>query len=69
MVRRIKKGTDLRLAKPTIEWCEKVGITVQASFIIGYPDETPDEMRQTIDMALSLPASLPVRWYPRRPRW
>lgn len=60
MVKKIKKGTDLRLAKPTIEWCEKAGITVQASFIIGYPEETPAEMQQTIDMALSLPASLPV---------
>lgn len=60
MIQKIKKGTDLRLAKPTIEWCERAGITVQASFIIGYPEETPEQMRQTIDMALSLPASLPV---------
>ena len=60
MIRKIKKGTDLRLALPTIEWCEKAGITVQASFIIGYPDETPEEMQRTVDMALSLPASLPV---------
>ncbi len=60
MIKKIKKGTDLRLAKPTIDYCEKIGLTVQASFIIGFPDETPEEMQQTIDLALSLPASLPV---------
>ena len=60
MIRKIKKGTDLRLAKPTIDYCEKIGMTVQATFIIGYPDETPQEMQKTIDLALSLPASLPV---------
>lgn len=56
----IKKGTDLRLAKPTIEYCEKLGITVQASFIIGFPRETPALMQKTIDMAYNLGASLPV---------
>ena len=60
MIRKIKKGIDLSLAKPTIDYCEKIGITVQASFIIGFPDETPAEMQQTIDFALSLHASLPV---------
>ena len=60
MIRTIKKGTDLRLAKPTIEYCQSLGITVQASFIIGFPLETPEQMQQTIDMALELPASLPV---------
>ena len=60
MIKKIKKGTDLRLAKPTIDYCEKIGMTVQATFIIGYPDETVEQMQQTIDLALSLPASLPV---------
>ena len=59
-IHKIKKGTDLRLAKPTIDYCEKVGITVQASFIIGFPDETVEEVKQTVAFALSLHASLPV---------
>ena len=60
MIRKIKKGTDLSLAKPTIEYCEKVGMTVQATFIIGFPNETVEQVRQTVDLALELPASLPA---------
>ena len=60
MIRTIKKGTDLSLAKPTIGYCEKVGMTVQATFIIGFPNETVEQVRQTVDLALELPASLPA---------
>ena len=60
MIRKIKKGTDLRLAKPTIDYCEKIGMTVQATFIIGFPGETAEDIKKTVDLALSLPASLPV---------
>lgn len=60
MIGKIKKGTDLRLAKPTIDYCEKKGITVQATFIIGFPGETVDGVKKTVDFALSLPAGLPA---------
>ena len=60
MIKKIKKGTDLSLAKPTIDYCMKIGMTVQATFIIGFPDETEDELRQTVDLAKQLSASLPV---------
>ncbi|MBQ6163394.1 MAG: B12-binding domain-containing radical SAM protein [Clostridia bacterium] len=60
MIKKIKKSTDLRLAKPTIDYCEKIGLTVQATFIIGFPDETADEIRQTVELAKELSASLPV---------
>lgn len=56
----IKKHTDISLAKQNVEWCEKAGITVQASFIIGFPDETPEEMTSTLRFAETLPASLTV---------
>ncbi len=54
----IKKKINLELAYQTIEWCEKAGITVQASFIIGFPGETREELRKTVDFAKSLPSSL-----------
>ncbi len=57
-IKTIKKRIDLDLAPQTMEWCENAGITVQASFIIGFPHETEEEIRQSVDMALSLPASL-----------
>ena len=59
-IKRIKKGIDLSLAKPTIDHCMKRGITVQASFIMGFPEETEEQLHQTVDFAKMLSASLPV---------
>lgn len=59
-IKTIKKNIDLSLAKNTIELCESKGITVQASFIIGFPDETAQEISNTITFAESLGASLVV---------
>lgn len=56
----IKKHIDLDIAKQTVEWCENTGITVQASFIIGYPEETREELQKTIVFAERLPASLTI---------
>ena len=57
-IRLIKKNIDLTQAKKAVEMCENRGITVQASFIIGFPDETEEELRQTVSFADSLGASL-----------
>lgn len=57
---RIKKNINLGIAKESVEMCEKRGITVQASFIIGFPDENAEEIKQTISFAESLGASLVV---------
>lgn len=59
-IKSIKKNIDLSLAKQSVQMCEKRGITVQASFIIGFPDETTEEIQQTISFAESLGASLVV---------
>ncbi len=59
-IRSIKKNIDLNIAKETVQWCEEKGITVQASFIIGFPDETAEEIRTTIEFGESLGASLVV---------
>lgn len=57
-IEKIKKNTDISIARDTIKMCEDAGITVQASFIIGFPDETEEEMRRTVSFANSISADL-----------
>jgi len=45
-MKEIKKGIDLKKAKETFDNCKEIGITTQGSFIIGYPDETEDEIKE-----------------------
>lgn len=54
----IKKGTDLSKAKAAFAACREIGITTQSSFIIGFPDETEEELKETVRFALSLNANL-----------
>lgn len=54
----IRKGIDLGQAKETFRICKEIGITTQSAFIIGYPDETEDELKETIKFALELDANL-----------
>lgn len=57
-IKKIKKGIDIEKAKEVFDHCREIGITTQSAFIIGYPDETEEELKQTIDFALSLKANL-----------
>ena len=59
-LRAIKKGIDLAWADETVRWCKQIGITVQTSFIIGFPHEKPEEMQKTIDLAKRLQANMNV---------
>ncbi len=57
-IKKIKKNIDLNQAKETFTNCKEIGITTQSSFIIGYPDETEEELKQTVAFALSLDSPL-----------
>lgn len=57
-IKEIKKGIDLDKAKETFSNCREIGIITQSSFIIGYPDETEEELKETISFALSLNSHL-----------
>lgn len=57
-IKEIKKGINLRKAKETFKNCKEIGITTQASFIIGYPNETEEELKETINFAKGLDANL-----------
>lgn len=53
-----KKNIDIKGAKETFDICREVGIITQSSFIIGYPGETEEELKQTVTYAFSLEADL-----------
>lgn len=57
-IKEIKKGIRLDIAKEIFEYCRSIGITAQSSFIIGYPGETEEELKQTVSFALNLDAHL-----------
>ncbi|MGE0065438.1 MAG: radical SAM protein [Methanobacteriales archaeon] len=50
----MKKGITLQQAKDAVKTAKNVGIDVIASFILGYPGETPEEMDKTIDFSIKL---------------
>ncbi len=49
----INKRLPLETIKPAIENAKKSGMLVHTFWILGYPGETYDEMKQTVDFALS----------------
>ena len=57
-LRSIKKGIYLGKAKETYDNCKEIGIITQSSFIIGYPGETEEELKQTVTYAFGLEADL-----------
>ena len=51
----MKKGVTVEQNRRAAEWTAKAGIGIRASFILGLPQETPEDGQKTIDFALSLP--------------
>ena len=54
MLRRIKKMTTLEQIRYTVFACNRIGIAALSNFIIGYPDETPEQMQHTINLVKEL---------------
>ena len=52
----IHKPTDTEMARKVVGWCKEVGIEVQVDFVIGFPGETWDEIRDTTNYAYELDA-------------
>lgn len=50
MLEKVHKNIDYDKIVPTFRLLESIGITGIASFIIGYPDETEDQLRDTVRM-------------------
>jgi len=54
ILKNIKKGATLDMARRFTENCRKVGIKIHGDFIIGLPGETRESIRRTIDFAKDL---------------
>lgn len=51
---KVNKGLNLKMAQSTITMANQAGLRAPLFFIIGFPCETPDTMRKTIDVAKRL---------------
>lgn len=57
MMKKIKKNLPYEKIAETFENCKAVDLVSIANFIIGFPDETEKEFRETIDMAMNIAAT------------
>ena len=54
ILKNIKKGATVEMARAFMKNCRKVGIKVHGDFIIGLPGETRETMQKTIEFAKEL---------------
>src|SRR2546425_5604479 len=54
ILKNIKKGATVEMARTFMKNCRKVGIRVHGDFIIGLPGETKETIQKTIDFAKEL---------------
>lgn len=55
---RIKKNLDLGKILQTVRWARQRGMVVYGNFIMGFPDDSPETIRRTIDFAIELDPDL-----------
>ncbi len=54
ILKNIKKGATVEMAKAFARNCKKLGIKIHGDFIIGLPGETPETIEKTIEYAKEL---------------
>lgn len=54
ILKNIKKGSTVDMARRFVRDCKRVGIRIHGDFIIGLPGETPETIQKTIDFAKEL---------------
>jgi hopanoid biosynthesis associated radical SAM protein HpnJ len=54
VLKNIKKGATVEMARAFAKNCKKVGIAVHGDFILGLPGETKESIQRTIDFAREL---------------
>lgn len=57
-----KTQINLDKAKEIIKHCNRVGIWTHSAFIIGFPHETPEQIKQTIKYAISTDLDMVTFW-------
>ena len=63
MIRCIHKRFDYDQVKPIIKMLNGIGYTTIASFILGFPDETEDQLRDTVRLINEIDANLIPIWH------
>ncbi len=58
MLKSIHKNIDKQAIKPTIDALREIGITSICSFIIGFPDETVEQLRETVELIENVNSNL-----------
>jgi len=54
ILRNIKKGTTVEMARAFVKNCKELGIAIHGDFIIGLPGETQESIKRTIEFAKEL---------------
>src|SRR5580658_10365218 len=54
ILKNIKKGATIDMARRFTDNCHKLGLTIHGDFIVGLPGETRETLRNTIDFAKRL---------------
>lgn len=54
ILKKIHKGFSLRDAGRAIQWTKEAGMETRASYILGFPGETKETIRRTIEVSLEL---------------
>lgn len=63
MLSKIRKGIKIDDVERCIKDCLDVGITPIASFIIGFPDETEEDLKETVKLIMKLKTKLIVVYH------
>lgn len=50
----IRKNTCLNYVIDIVKYCKEIGIPVSAFYVVGFPGETIDDIKQTLDLAMRL---------------
>ena len=58
MLNRIHKNIDYDKIKPTFDYLKKIGYVTIGSFIVGFPEETEEQLRETVKLINDTDASL-----------
>lgn len=57
ILKKINKGFTVDKIISFYEWCRDLDIPTAAMFMLGFPGETPDDLRASYELALNLPTN------------
>lgn len=60
ILKKVKQGLDKDTIRQAIAWCREMGLRTNGFFILGFPEETEESLRETLDFALELDTDMAV---------